>query len=280
MKVAILGLGRMGHAVAERLAHSHELVVWNRSPEKAKDLVGPGVSRADRAPEAVRGADVVITSMPDDAAVDDLLFGEGGVGSALPAGSIYVDTSTISPSMSDRIDEALPHYVALPILGAPQAVRSGDAIYLAGGRTEHVEKLGPVLESLGGSVKCYARPAHALAGKLAVNLLLLSGVVTLAESITVGRAGGLDDSQLRDLLGDSPMLAPGLSNRFDAVFAGRGETWWPPPLAAKDAGLAVDVASTTGIALRLGPVIRAAYESATEMGLEDEDMVAVARLYR
>lgn len=280
MRIAVLGLGRMGHSVAERLSGSHDLVVWNRSPEKAKDLVGPRVRSADSAPEAVEDAEVVITSLADDEAVHDLLFGQADVGSRLPTPSVFVDASTISPSMSDRIEEALPRYVALPILGAPQAVRSGNAIYLAGGRAELVDGLAPVFDALGGSVKRYERPAHALVGKLAVNLLLLSGVVTLAESITIGRAGGLDDKQLRDLLGDTPMLAPGLSNRFDSVFAGSGDTWWPPPLAAKDARLAVDVAASNGTMLRLGPVIRAAYESAVEMGLGDEDMVSVARIYR
>lgn len=279
MKIAVLGLGRMGHAVAERLSKRHDLVLWNRTAEKADDLVSAGATWADHPSDAIQGVEVVITSLADDAAVRDLLFGEGGVGSDLPADTTFVDASTISPALSLEIEAALPRYVALPILGAPQAVLSGDATYLAGGEDRLTDALSSVLGDLAGRVKRYPRPALACAGKLAVNLLLLSGIVTLAEAIAVGRAGGLDDEQLSDLLRSTPMLAPGLSNRFEGVFAGEGETWWPPPLAAKDARLAIDVAASEGTALRLAPVIRAAYETAIEMGLAEEDMVAVSRIY-
>jgi 3-hydroxyisobutyrate dehydrogenase len=280
VKIAVIGLGRMGHAVAERLSGQHDLVLWNRTPEKGKDLLGDGSTWADSPSDAVQGVDAVLTSLADDDALRELLFGEGRLASSLPIDTILVDASTISPALSAEIDEAVPRYVALPILGAPQAVRSGDATYLAGGKDELIDSLDPLLESLGGHHKRYQRPSLACAGKLAVNLLLLSGIVTLAEAIEVGRAGGLGEEELRDLLHSTPMLAPGLSNRYEGVFAGEGETWWPPPLAAKDARLANDLVRAGGTALRLTPVLRAAYESAVEMGLADQDIVAVARIYR
>jgi 3-hydroxyisobutyrate dehydrogenase len=270
----------MGHAVAERLSGKHDLVLWNRTPEKGEDLLGDRSTWANSPAEAVQSVDAVMTSLADDNALRDLLFGEQGLISSLPTETILVDTSTISPSLCAEIAEAVPRYVALPILGSPQAVGSGDAIYLAGGSDDLIDSLEPLLDALGGSHKRYRRPSLACAGKLAVNLLLLSGIVTLAEAIEVGRSGGLDDEELRDLLQATPMLAPGLSNRYEGVFAGQGETWWPPPLAAKDARLANDLATAGGTSLRLVPVLRAAYESAVEMGLADEDMVAVARIYR
>jgi len=279
VKIAVIGLGRMGHAVAQRLSGEHDLVLWNRTSEKGSDLLGDHTTWADSPADAVQGVDAVVTSLADDDAVRDLLFGQEGLAAALPPETTLVDASTISPSLSAEIDETLPHYVALPILGAPQAVLSGDAMYLAGGSDELMDSLGPLFASLGGQHKRYGSPPLACAGKLAVNLLLLSGIVTLAEAIEVGRAGGLGDEELRDLLHSTPMLAPGLSNRYDGVFAGHGETWWPPPLAAKDARLANDLANAGGAKLRLTPVLQAAYESAVEIGLADEDMVAVARIY-
>jgi 3-hydroxyisobutyrate dehydrogenase-like beta-hydroxyacid dehydrogenase len=280
MRVAVLGLGRMGHAVAERLSGRHDLVLWNRTREKASDLLGGRTTMAREPADAVGDADLVVTSMSDDGALEGLLSGDGHVESNLPDDAILVDTSTISPSLSARIEARIPRYVALPILGGPRAVRSGQATYLAGGRDVLQEGIAPLLQDLGGEVKRYERPSLACAGKVTVNLLLLSGIVTLAEAVTVGRAGGLDDDQLRDLLRGSPMLAPGLQNRFEGVFEGHGETWWPPPLAAKDASLAVGLAEANGTRLRLGPVIEAAYDSAVEMGLGGEDMVAVAQIYR
>jgi 3-hydroxyisobutyrate dehydrogenase len=159
-------------------------------------------------------------------------------------------------------------------------VRDGQATYLAGGDAGVIDGLEPVFDSLGGKVKRYDRPEKASTAKLAVNLMLLSGIVTVAEALTVGRSGGLTDDQLTDLLGDSPMLAPGLKNRFAALVDGAGPTWWTTVLAAKDARLATEVALAGGKELRLAPVVRDLFQAAADEGFDDEDIVAVVDLYR
>src|SRR2546423_1141734 len=110
------------------------------------------------------------------------------------------------------------------------------------GKAGVVDGLEPVLSSLSDRVRRYDTAPLALTAKLANNLLLLSGVVALAESFAVGRSGGLSDDQLRDLLGNSPLVAPGLKNRFEGVLTGSQEGWWTTLLGAKDAGLTVDIA--------------------------------------
>lgn len=279
MKVAVLGLGRMGQAVAQRLVDGgHDVVVWNRSKGKAEELVAKGAKQAGELPEAVEAAEVVLTSLADDDAVRGVALGEPGVRSAI-GDRTYVDASTVSPSLSAELDVAFDRFAALPILGAPQAVSAGKAIYLAGGDEAVLDTLGPVLGSLGGQLKRYGRPALATAGKLAVNLLLLSGVATLAEALAVGRAGGLTNEELTDLLCDSPMLAAGLHNRLQAVVDGTGPTWWTTTLAAKDARLAAAVGEDAGTRLGLADRLVELYEAAADAGHQDDDMVAVAALY-
>jgi 3-hydroxyisobutyrate dehydrogenase len=280
MKIAVLGLGRMGSAVAHRLLDGgHDLTVWNRSGGRGDDLVSAGATEADGPLGAVDGVDLAISSLAADDAVRELTLGDGGILAAMGSRP-YVDASTISPRLSGELAERSTSFVAMPILGAPQAVREGRASYLAGGRAAVVDELQPVLDSLGGRVTRYELPAQASTAKLAVNLMLLAGVATVAEALAVGRSGGLSDEQLTELLGDSPMLAPGLKNRFDALVEGCGPTWWTTVLAAKDAGLAADAVGGHGDGLRLAPVVRDLFQAAADAGFDDDDIIAVADLYR
>lgn len=280
MKIAVLGLGRMGQALAHRLLDGgHDVAVWNRTKGRAGDLVEAGATEADDPVGAVAGADVVITSLSNDEAVSDLAFGDHGLVEQIGS-RIYVDASTISPDLSRKLADSSPRFVAMPILGAPQAVRDGKAIYLAGGDSGVVDDLQPMFESLGSDVKRYDRAEKASTAKLAVNLMLLSGIATLAEAVAVARAGELSDDQLKDLIGSSPMLAPGLKNRFDALVEGSGPAWWTTRLAAKDAGLAIDVAKSIRCELRVAQAVEGLYQAAIDEGFDDDDIVAVARLYR
>ncbi len=280
MQVAVLGMGRMGRAVAGRLLEGgHRVVVWNRSPSRATALVERGATEAGGIARAVSGADLVLTSLANDDAVRETALGAHGIVRSI-AGALYVDASTVSPSLAGELDAAFERFAALPVLGAPQAVSEGTATYLAGGRPEVLDALLPVLSSLGGSLRRFERPQLAAAAKLTVNLVLLAGIVTLAEAVAVGRAGGLDDEQLVDLIGASPMMAPGMRNRLRAVVEGTGERWWTTVLAAKDAGLAASLGDSGGAHLRLAPLVSDLYREAARRGLEEEDMASVARLYR
>lgn len=278
MDIALLGLGRMGQALAERLLNDHDLTVWNRSRGKASHLVEDGATEAPNPGDAIDAADLVIVSLANDEAVRDLVLSaplRKKIGSR-----VYVETSTISPALSRDLDRAFERFVALPVLGGPQTVRDGQAIYLAGGKPSVTEILAPVLDSLGGKHKEYPRPELASAGKLAVNLLLLSGIVTVAEALAIGRAGGLDDDQLTDLLCDSPMLAPGFKNRFQGILEGSGPASWTTVLAAKDARLGIELARAAGVDLRLASTVRDVYQRAVDAWMDEDDIVSVGRLYK
>jgi 3-hydroxyisobutyrate dehydrogenase-like beta-hydroxyacid dehydrogenase len=280
MKIAVLGLGRMGQAIAGRLLDGGlDLTVWNRSADKADELVAGGATRAGSPEEAVAAADVVITSLSNDDAVRELALGSNGIRTTIGS-RIYIDASTISPTLSAELGHSFDRFVALPISGAPSTVREGTATYLAGGPDDLIEELEPLWHSLGGQVKRYARPELASTGKLAVNLLLLAGIATLSEAVKVGRSGGLTDDELGTLLRDSPMLAPGLKNRFDAVLSGSGPTWWTTRLGTKDVDLAIRTAQAADKDLAVARTVRDLYQSAVDAGLDDEDIVAVARLDR
>jgi 3-hydroxyisobutyrate dehydrogenase-like beta-hydroxyacid dehydrogenase len=280
MDVAVLGMGRMGRAVAGRLLEGgHRVAVWNRSKRKAAEIVSAGGREAHSVANAVDGVDVAITMLANDYAVRAVAFGE--LRSSIADQTVYADCSTVSPNLSGELAEAFPaRFLALPVLGSPVAVRAGQAVYLAGGDARLVDRLGPLLASLSNTVRRYDSAPLAITAKLATNLLLLAEVIALAESFAVGRCGGLTDDQLRELLGASPMVAPGLKNRFEGVLTGSQEGWWSTGLGAKDAGLAIDIAKAAEVELPGAAVVQRLYEKAATTGLDQADIAAVTKLYR
>jgi 3-hydroxyisobutyrate dehydrogenase len=270
----------MGRALAARLLErGHEVTVWNRSKGEAGEVVSAGAREAGGVAEAVDGVDAAITMLANDDAVRAVAFGQ--LRSSIGEKTIYVDCSTVSPKLTGELAETFSaRFFAMPVIGGPAAVRAGQAVYLAGGEAGVVDHLHPVLSSLSDTVRRYDTATLAITAKLATNLLLLSEVVALAESFAVGRSGGLSDDQLRDLLGSSPLVAPGLKNRFEGVLAGSSEGWWTTVLGAKDAGLALDVARGSGVDLPAAQVVQRLYEKAATSGLDDADIAAVTALYR
>jgi 3-hydroxyisobutyrate dehydrogenase len=279
MDIAVLGMGLMGRARAGRLLlGGHRLRVWNRTAGRAGRLVREGAEEADSVAEAVTGADVVVTMLADDAAVTAVALGP--LRSSIEPGTIYVDCSTVSPALSDDLAEAFTGgFVAMPVLGGPAAVSAGQAMLLAGGNASVVDRLAPMIGSLSGHVRRYDTAQLALTAKLTTNLMLLSGVVALAESFAVGRSGGLGEDQLQNLLGTSSVVAPGLNNRFESVLHGSPQGWWTAALGAKDAGLALDIARTAGVGLPVAAVVQDQYRAAAS-GHADADIAVVSDLYR
>jgi 3-hydroxyisobutyrate dehydrogenase-like beta-hydroxyacid dehydrogenase len=277
--VAVLGMGNMGQAIAVRLLDGgHRVAVWNRTPERAAQVVSAGAVQAPSIADAVYGADVVFTMLANDDAVRAVAFGD--LRSSIGTEAVYVDCSTVSPGLSGELAAAFPgRFLAVPVLGSPAVVRAGQATFLAGGDGAVVQRIGAVLSSLSTTVRRYDTAPLAGTAKLTSNLLLLSELVALAESFAVGRSGGLSDAQLRELLGDSPMVAPGIRNRFEDMLTGSQEGWWATELGAKDAGLAVDIARGADIELPEAIAVRTVYERAAASGMEHADVAAVARLY-
>lgn len=279
-RIAVLGMGRMGQAAALRLIDAgHEVFVWNRTLGRTGDVVTAGGQAPPDVEETVERAELVVTVLSDDDAVRALMLDDTALAKRLED-RLYVDASTVSPSMSAELAEEIPRYVAMPIAGAPSTVRAGKAVCLVGGPAELVNEAEPLYTALSANQLRYPRAELAAVAKIANNNLLLVGLASLAESIAIGRAGGLSDEQLRELFDGSAMLAPGIRNRLDAVLAGDGPTWWTIDLGVKDAGLAVETSRAGTARLPLTVAACERYEAVSAHGLGDHDIAAVGRLYR
>jgi 3-hydroxyisobutyrate dehydrogenase-like beta-hydroxyacid dehydrogenase len=284
MRLAVLGMGRMGRALAQRLlSGGHEITVWNRTPHKADDLVVKGVRSAATPAEAARIAEATFMSLADDNAVREVVSGPEGAAAGLADG-VLVDASTVSPETSAHLARAVSgRFLAAPILGAPVAVVSGEAIYVIGGSYEIYERVRPAFEALtedGHRRYVGEDPKLASALKLLSNHLLLSGIAILAETVATAQAIGLADELISDYFGHLPVVAPALCNRLDDIVAGDHKGWFPTRLGAKDLRLAEDLAHSCGVPLPLAEAVRRRYEQAAAEGWSDADIAAVVELVR
>jgi len=209
--VAILGTGKMGGAMARRLVSSgFDVTLWNRTPAKAEEL---HVGRVAATPaEAARDADVVLSSLTNDAAVRDVYLGEDGVLSSA-AGKLLIEASTAGPEVIEELgresETRSARLLAAPVLGSVPAVESGKLLILAGGDRADLEQARPVLEQL-GEVRYVGKRADAQRLKLIANSMLGITTAAAAELLAAGTAVGLDREQVFPLL---VRFAPGLAAR-------------------------------------------------------------------
>ena len=273
MRVALLGTGKMGAAIARRVAGAgHELTLWNRTRRRAEAV---GVGRVAATPEeAVRGQEVVLS----------ILFGPESVHQTYrrltpEAGQVYCEMSTAGPEVPDQIAPLIEgHGAALlncPILGSIPAIENGSAVMLVGGDEGAAEKARPVLEAFSAPQSGGSR-GEAAALKLINNAMLGVTSAAAAELLNAGRRQGLDpDRVFERLSGFVPYL-----NARKRGFLGRDHSN-PSFLVGgmrKDLDLALHAAHASGAAL---PVTAAAGELFTlaEPGHADDEMTAVIEVF-
>jgi 3-hydroxyisobutyrate dehydrogenase-like beta-hydroxyacid dehydrogenase len=214
LTAAVLGTGRMGSAMAERLAgQGVTVVVYNRTPERATALAGRiGATAAATPAGAVANANVVISMVADDAAVRELYDGPDGVAAAIPAGAVAVDMSTVLPDTIRAVAPAVQARGAgvldAPVSGSVSSTLAGELTLMVGGDAADLERARPVLERLGRRIFHLGPLGAGAAMKLAVNTIIfgLSGAV--AEALVLAERNGIDRALAYDVIAASAVGAP------------------------------------------------------------------------
>jgi 3-hydroxyisobutyrate dehydrogenase-like beta-hydroxyacid dehydrogenase len=277
MRVAILGTGKMGGAMARRLkSQGHELTLWNRTRERAEAL---GVGRVAATPaEAVESVEVVISILTDADAVRSAYLGEGGAATAA-RGQVFVEMSTAGPDLSASIAPQLEskesQYIEAPVLGSLTAVESGTLIVLAAGTEAAIERARPVLQAL-GEVRRVGELGSAASLKLVANTMLAGVSALAAELMAAGTRAGLNADDVFSVISRiAPFLgarkAGFVEHRFEPVtFALRD--------AVKDLRLATELYKRNGTTTPLSTKTKELYEKAARSA-GDLDMSAISTLY-
>jgi 3-hydroxyisobutyrate dehydrogenase-like beta-hydroxyacid dehydrogenase len=276
-KIAFLGLGNMGTPMALRLLNAgHDVTVWNRTVQRTAPLADAGATVAASPAQAAVGVEFAITMLATPYALGEVLFGSDGLAPALSAGQTLIDMSTVGPDAFRSAADRLPSGVAAvdaPVRGSIPEATDGRLHVYVGATDDEFDQVQPVLEVL-GDVHHVGSGGAGAAMKLVVNTTLAASIVVLGEALALGRALGLEQASMLDVLADSPVGATERAKRANV------ETRHYPPsfklsLAAKDMRLAVGAGDHAGIDLRTAETVSRWLDEAAEQGAADLDFSAV-----
>jgi 3-hydroxyisobutyrate dehydrogenase-like beta-hydroxyacid dehydrogenase len=280
--IGFVGLGHMGLAMAVRLldagyevsgiegsrARTHVLLqdrmLWRKTPHEIAEL-----------------ADVVFTSLPDDAALESVAAGPDGILAGLAAGKIWADMSTVSPrasrALSERVHAVGAAMLDAPVSGSVPQVRAGALTIMVGGDETAYARIEPILAVLG-------TPSHVgyngqgLALKLAINVSLAVQMLAFAEGLLLAERAGIDPALAAGIMTQSPIGSPMLKTRAPLVLDLPKEAWFDVALMQKDLRLALDAARYLRVPLPSTAVADQLLSTARDLGYEDRDIAVLFRV--
>jgi 3-hydroxyisobutyrate dehydrogenase-like beta-hydroxyacid dehydrogenase len=220
--VGIAGLGRMGHPIAANILQAgFPTVVWNRSRDKATELLERGAFWAEKPGALAQTADIVLSSLADPLAVESVYFGPDGLLDRASSGTILVDLSTGSPDLARRIAAAARErgatFLDAPVAGSIKAATDGQLGIMVGGDRAAFERCQAVFSAIGKAAFYLGESGNGATMKLVSNAILATIVQALAEGVALGEKAGLDPADIFTVLGTSSAAAPVVAAKATAV---------------------------------------------------------------
>lgn len=279
MKIGFLGLGKMGSAMAKRLLTAgHTVTVWNRSARATDALAAEGAVVAKTSVDAVRGQDAVITMLFNDAAYEQIFFGDGVIG-AIPPGSVHVACSTISAGLSGNL--AAEHaklgqlYLAAPVFGRPNVAADGKLWIVAAGADDAVSKARPALEAMSRGITVVGpNPVQAHALKLAGNFTISMMIQALSEAAVFGEAYGIDPGLLLETLNSALFQSPFYGAYIKLILNPPEPPGGTIELGQKDLHLFLNAARDEKVRLAVAELMETRFADAIANGLGNTDWAA------
>jgi 3-hydroxyisobutyrate dehydrogenase-like beta-hydroxyacid dehydrogenase len=284
MKVGFIGLGHMGSGMAASLIKAgHDVTVYNRTSSKADDLVRKGAVAASRIAEACAG-DAVITMLANDAAVEDVVYGDQGLRASLREGAVHISSSTVSVALSERlsVDHAAAgqRFVAAPVFGRPDIAAAGELAVVVGGSKEAIADVMPLLDAVGRRTFVISdQPKSANLVKLSGNFLIASVIEALGEAMALVGKDGIDREHYLEILISTLFGAPVYKTYGELIVEGKFE---PPgfaaPLGYKDIRLVLAAADDLRVPMPLASLLRDRFLTLLAHGGDKLDWSAIGRL--
>ncbi len=282
-KVGFIGLGIMGKPMARNLMEAgYDLVVHNRSPEKAEELAKDGSTAAESPKEVAGQSDIIVTMLPDSPEVREVLAGEGGALEGIREGSLVVDMSTISPVVTEELAAAIREKGAsmldAPVSGGDVGAIEGTLSIMVGGSEEDFERARPLFEVMGKTVTHVGPTSAGQVTKACNQIVAALTIEAVSEALVLGSKGGVAPEKILDVLsgglaGNKIMEVKReklLSHTFDPGF--RAE------LHHKDLGIALAAGREYGVALPVTAIVDQMLLSMKRKGWGGEDHSALLKV--
>ena len=280
MKVGFLGLGAMGRPMARNILDAgHDLVVWNRTPERATPLVDVGATLADTPAGAARDADVVCFSLSTPDVVRDVVLGDEGALAGASSGAVFVDFSTIDPATSRELGVACAgrgvRFLDAPVSGGSAGAEAGTLTVMVGGDAGALAAAGLVFEAVGDKVLHVGAAGAGLTIKLINQMLVGTNLAAVLEAFVMARQAEIDLDVMFDVLtasaGSSVMLT---RNMPDFLMKEQYEPGFALRLLVKDLDLVTEMGKELQTSLFTPAVALQLFRNAMAAGFGDKDMSA------
>ncbi len=278
--IAFIGLGIMGSRMASNLQEAgYQLVIHNRTKDKGQNLLDKGAKWAGDPQTAVAGQDVVISMLSTPEVVSDLALGENGFLNHMKAGAIWMNCSTINPSLSRELkmqaEEKEIRYIDAPVAGTKGPAEKGELLFLVGAANEDLSTVQPLMEVMGRKTLHLGETAEGSDMKMLINLLLGQSMLAFAEAMVLGETIGLERKILFDVLLNAPVTAPYLNLVRPKFESGDYDANFPLQWLQKDLQLVSNTAYEQGVAMPSLNIAKEIYALAKQSGYAEKDFSAI-----
>ena len=277
--LGFVGLGHMGGNMAVRfLGAGYTVYGETRHRREGEDLEHEGLLWRDTPRQIAEAADVVLTSVPNDGALEDVASGPNGILAGLGEGKVWVDVSTVSPQVSrdlaERVRERGAAMLDAPVSGSVPQVQTGTLTIMVGGDENAYARVEPILREL-GTPNHIGENGQGLVLKLAINISLAVQMLAFAEGLLLADRAGIDRKRAVEVMAESPIGSPMLKARADLVLDLPDEAWFDVGLLQKDVVLALDTARQLGVPLLSAAAADEVLTLARAAGYEHRDIAAL-----
>jgi 3-hydroxyisobutyrate dehydrogenase-like beta-hydroxyacid dehydrogenase len=283
--IGFIGLGLMGRPMSLNLVKAgYSVTVWNRTASRADELVAAGAKLAKTPQEVAAASDFLISIVSDPPALEEILWGSQGVMPALKRGSIYMDSSTISPTLARKIAAACAErgarFLDAPVTGGDWGAKKGELVFMIGGDANTLKEAEPVIGVMGKKWFHLGPTGAGQTIKLAMNMILALQVDALAEALALVTRAGLQGEKLVEVLQSSMGRSGLLDVKAPNLLKGEYAPSFSLRLMHKDLGLALDLANQLGVALPATAAARETYSAVKGAAKEDLDYSAVMKFWK
>ncbi len=281
--IAYLGIGIMGRGMAANLLKAgYPVTVWSRTASNCAPLVSKGAKQAATPAEAVAGADVVMYCLSDDAAVLDLVFGQGNLAAAVKAGQIVVDMTTIHPDTTRKEAAAFVEkgvrFLDAPVFGSKNEAAQGGLWIVVGGDKALYEEVKPILEVLSETTHYMGGTAKGTSMKLVGNLVVAAQLEALGEAMTLATKAGLAPEDVLGVLHVTDFKSPIFDGVGQALVNRDFSTHFALKLMLKDANLIARFAQDLNVPTPAAAATREVIKTAINKGWGEENASAFIRV--